>query len=271
MLTRVGLRISLGATKDSSCSITVAALGECAERFGPKIYYWEPSYLIRPEDTFLRATDWDNAGYEGLKFIQGVIVEADTGGVTRQIQIQGDQQIIETIDINHNGQMMKRLFSDSALRSAHGPGTPAGRGFLETIHPPAWVFEPAPEYVADEWKTQGTDHDIAGYQFLKSFWIAHRSTVDITFNITVDGTVFTYTIPNSGGVYRKTYLLAGIMLSGRCLKGKLFSYELRSTDVTVPFQLFAKDCEVKAHSWSGGDYVTKLPFGDVHRVSGARL
>lgn len=261
----------LGATHDQSCSITVSssALGSCVERFGPKIYYWEPSFLDRPEDTFLRATDWDNCGYEGMKFIQGVIVEADTGGVTRQIKIQGDQQDIETIDVNHNGQMMNAYSLTTPYEAHMVRVIPQDVDFWR-LFKLRWVFEPAPEYVY-EWKTQGTDNDLAGYQFIKSFWIAHRSTADITLTVNVDGTDFTYTIPHSNGVYKKTYLLAGIKTTGKTTKGKLFTYELRSTDVATPFQLFAKDCEVKVHTWSGGDYTTKLPFGDIHRVSGARL
>ena len=259
----------LGAHADASCSITVAPLGVCAERFGPKIYYWEPSFLERPEDTFLRATDWDNLGYEGMKFIQGVIVEADTGGVARQIKIQGDQNDIETITVNHNGQMMN-AYSLTVPYEAHMVRViPQDQDFWR-LFGLRWVYEPAPEYVY-EWKTQGTDHDLPGYQFLKSFWIAHRSTVDINFTVTVDGVTFSYVIPNSGGVYKKTYLLAGIKTTGKTTKGKLFQYELRSSDVTVPFQLFAKDCEVKVHDWSSGTYTTKLPFGDIHRVNGARL
>jgi hypothetical protein len=259
----------LGNTHTQSCSIVVAALGSCIERFGPKIYFWEPSFLNRPEDTFLRATDWDNIGYEGMKFIQGVIVEADTGGVTRQIKIQGDQQDIETISINHDGQLMNAYSLTTPYEAHMVRVIPQDVDFWR-LFGLRWVYEPAPEYVY-EWKTQGTDHDLPGYQFLKSFWIAHRSTVDITFTVNVDGTDFVYTIPNSGGVYKKTYLLAGIATTGKTTKGKLFTYELRSSDVTVPFQLFAKDCEVKVHTWSGGDYTTKLPFGDIHRVSGARL
>lgn len=260
----------LGNTASTTgCTITVATLGVCQERFGPKIYFWEPSFLDRPEDTFLRATDWDNAGYEGMKFIQGVIIEADTAGQDREILIQGDQQDIETITINHNGQKME-AYSLTQPYEAHMVRVIPQDPEYWRLFGLRWVFEPAPEYVY-EWKTQGTTHDLPGYQFLKSFWIAHRSTADITLTVNVDGVLFVYNIPHSSGVYRKTYLLADIKPSGKTTKGKLFSYELRSSNVNIPFQLFAKDCEVKVHTWSGGDYTTKLPFGDIHRVSGARL
>lgn len=259
----------LGNTHDQSCGITVDTLPICAERFGPKLYYWEPSYLERPEDTFLRATDWDNCGYEGLKFIQGVIIEADTEGQDREILIQGDQNDIETIPINHAGQLMNAYSLTQPYEAHMVRVIPQDPDFWRLFNL-RWVFEPAPEYVY-EWKTQGTDHDLPGYQFIKSFWIAHRSTVDLTLTVTVDGQDFVYVVPNSGGVYKKTYILAKILDSGRCPKGKLFTYQLRSNDVSVPFQLFEKDCEVHVHSWAGGTYLIKLPFGDIHRVSGARL
>lgn len=260
---------SVGNTSTKNCSIAVSGLAACAERFGPKLYYWEPSFLERPEDTFLRATDWEDAGYDGMKFVQGLIVEADTEGEDRQILVQGDQVNLETIDINHNGQLM----------NAYSFVTPHEAHMLRVIPQDAdfwrlfnirWVFEPAPEYVY-EWKTQGTDHDMTGYQFLKDGFIAHRSTADLILTITVDGADFVYTIPNSGGVYRKTYILFALANSGLALKGKLFTYQLRSSNVNIPFQLFQKDSEVRVHAWSGGGYAVKLPFGDISRVSGAKL
>ncbi len=241
-------------------------LTPCAERFGPKLYYWEPSYLERPEDTFLRATDWENGGHQGLKFVQGLIIEADTEGKDRQILLQGDQLDIETITINHNGQIMKPYSLNHPVQKH------LLRLWPQDVDPwrlfnYRWVFEPAPEF-AKEWKTQGTDHDLPGYQFLKDGYIAHASTADITLNITVDDNVFSYIIPNSGGDYIKSYILFAIASSGLSLKGKLFTYELTSS---APFQLFQKDCEVRVHAWAGGDYMVKLPFGDIHRVAGARI
>lgn len=260
---------AIGNTSTKDCSISVSGLSACAERFGPKLYFWEPSFLERPEDTFLRATDWEDAGYDGLKFVQGLIVEADTEGQDRNLLIQGDQQDIEIIPINHAGQLMN-AYSFTIPYEAHMLRViPQDPDFWRLFNI-RWVFEPAPEYVY-EWKTQGTDHDMAGYQFLKDGFIAHRSTADLTLTITVDGSVFVYTIPNSGGVYRKTYILFALANTGLALKGKLFTYQLRSTNVNVPFQLYQKDSEIRVHAWSGGGYSVKLPFGDVSRISGAKL
>lgn len=247
-------------------TVFIGTLGPCADRFGPKIYFWEPSYLDRPEDTFLRATDWDAAGYDGLKFVQGLIIEADTEGQTREILLQGDQADIETLTINHNGQIEKPYSLNQPVLKHLLRLLPTDDAFWRLFNV-RWVYEPAPEY-AREWKTQGTDHDLPGFQFLGDGYIAHASTTDITFNVTVDGTTFTYIIPNSGGVYVKTYILFGIKTSGKTTKGKLFTYELTSAE---PFQLYQKDCEVRVHDWSGGEYLVKQPFGDISRVYGARI
>ena len=247
-------------------SVFQGNLGPCDDRFGPKIYFWEPSYLDRPEDTFLRATDWDAAGYNGLKFVQGLIIEADTEGQTREILLQGDQADIETITINHNGQVEKPYSLNQPVLKHLLRLLPTDNAFWRLFNV-RWVYEPAPEY-AREWKTQGTDHDIPGFQFLKDGYIAHASTADITLNITVDDTIFTYTIPHSSGEYVKTYLIFGIHPSGRTTKGTLFTYELTSAE---PFQLYQKDCEVRVHDWSGGEYLVKQPFGDISRVYGARI
>lgn len=260
---------SVGSVSTNNCSIAVSGLSACAERFGPKMYFWEPSFLERPEDTFLRATDWDDAGYDGMKFVQGLIVEADTEGQDRALLIQGDQQNIETIPINHAGQMMN-AYSLTQPYEAHMLRVIPQDVDHWRLFNIRWVFEPAPEYVY-EWKTQGTDHDLPGYQFLKDGFIAHRSTVDLTLTITVDGADFVYNIPNSGGVYKKTYILFALANSGLALKGKLFTYQLRSTDVNIPFQLYQKDSEVRVHAWAGGAYMVKLPFGDVSRIAGAKL
>ena len=236
-------------TSSSGCSILVAGLANCSERFGPKLYFWEPSYLDRPEDIQMRATDWEDAGLVGAKFCQGFTLEADTNGVDKSITLQGDQNNLQTYTINHNGQQIKPY--------TFRPAKVASLLRLISTDQVDWRFfgikylwEPLPELVT-YYKTQGTTHDLPGYQFLKDGYIAHISTADITLTINVDGTDFVYNIPNSGGLYTKTYLIFGINgTSGQTLKGKLYTYQLRST---AGFRLFQKDYEVFVHYRPGGD------------------
>lgn len=257
------------ATASIMCSITVAggASTTCTERGGPLLYGWEPSYLDRPEDIAMRATDWEDAGIVGSKFLQGFTLQADTMGQNKTILLQGDQATMQAYTINHAGEEIKPYVL-----------TPAGIASLfrliSTDSVPwryfgiRYIWEPVPELV-NYYQTQGTTHDIPGYQFLKDGYIALISTADVTLTINVDGTNFVYTIPSTGGAYQKVYVLFGINPStGQCLKGKLFTYTLQST---AGFRLFQKDCEVRVHPWSGGDFIVRQPFGDTSRIYGARI
>jgi len=119
-----------------------------------------------------------------------------------------------------------------------------------------FIWNPTPE-LATNWTTQGTTHDLAGFQHLRDGYIAHVSTADISLVVNADGTNFTYTIPNSGGAYKKTYVVF------KPMKAKLYSYTLTSAS---PFQLFLRDCEVHTRSWGDpGPYQIVNPFGDLHR------
>ena len=247
--------------------VVQANLGPCAERFGPKLYFWEPSFLYRPEDIEMRATDWEDAGLVGAKFLQGFLLQADTQGVNKTIIVQGDGVDLQTYVINHNGEtILPYVFDPTQIAS-----------LLRIISPDEvdwryfgvrWIWEPLPELVT-YYETQGTTHDLSGYQFLKDGYISLISTADVTLTINVDGTNFVYTIPSTGGAYLKNYILFGINgATGQTLKGKLFSYILESNE---PFRLFQKDCEIRTHEWSSGGYVVRQPFGETSRVYGARI
>jgi hypothetical protein len=72
------------------------------------------------------------------------------------------------------------------------------------------------------------------------------------------------TIPNSGGVYRKTYLILPPN------KAKLYTYSLINSP--AGFRLFKKDCEVRVKQWgSTGPYIPFNPFGGPHRADGASI
>lgn len=339
------------------------------------LYFWEPTFLTRPDDTFLRADDWNNCGYEGSKLIRGFIIEADVnelgggygadfilessdpnnGLVTLQVytnpNFQGQSlqafgldtpQIASLVRIRPNdGAVSWRFYKVSYIfdqyaedaqittsytndgypglkfvqgikltASTYGTGTidvqieydggqdgpilsvtqnavptvytvpysfavpfnahemrlaPAGPIRIDKME---WIWEPAPDF-ASNWITQPTTHDMPGYHFLKDGYIAHNSTTDIGLNITIDGFQFSYTIGNSGGQYKKSYILFALASLGKALKGKSFQYSLTSSD---PFQLYAKDSEVRVHPWNGeGGYLIKQPFGDTSRTTGARL
>ena len=183
-----------------------------------RLYYWEPSYLDRPEDTFLRATDWTTDNHPGSKFLQGFRLIADTQGITRSIKIQGDQKDLQTFSVTHNGE-------ETIPYSFTNPVDVSMMRILPLDEDPwrlfgvEWVWEPSPD-LALNWQTQGTSHDLEGYQFLKEGYIAHNSTANLILNINVDGIVFSYPIANSGEVFIKTFLQFSYSRNWESTKGK---------------------------------------------------
>lgn len=73
----------------------------------PKLFFWSPSFLARPEDTFLRADDWEDAGYPGAKLVRGFLIEADTENATKGFNFEGDQTTLQSYaDVIFNGQQL---------------------------------------------------------------------------------------------------------------------------------------------------------------------
>ncbi len=242
-----------------------------ADTARPQLYLWEPSFLAKSDDSERRATDWDALGYLGAKFIQGVVIRANTYGVDKTIVIQSDGAVDQiTLVINHDGELTKEYPSTSQA----APGWPPfishmvriiGRdddewNFLEA----RFVWEPAPE-LATQWETQFTSHDLPGYFSVRDAVIAHESEGEIRFRVTYDdGAETDYTIPASGaGVYKRSYVV--------CQPGKgiAVSYQLRSG---CPFRLYKRDCSVRVGPWGGtSGYMQTVPFGGPHRADGAAI
>ncbi len=233
----------------------------------PELHEWDPAFVPKPEDTFLRGTDFDTAGYQGAKFVQGVIIEADTGGLARTVQVQGDGGTVQaTFTVNHNGQIEAPFsFTPFVAHTLRLVPTDANSWRLFNVR---WVWEPMPE-LATVWETQGTTHGIPGFQHLRDGYISLISSGVVTLTINIDGVDYVQTIPSTAGVHSKPYVVL------RPIKGKQFVYKLTAA---TGFRLFQRDCEVRVKGWGQtgprggpGAYRIVNPFGDVHREQGARI
>lgn len=234
----------------------------------PFLYWWSPSFVPKTEISNMRATDWDMAGYSGLKFVQGTIIEADTFGVDKLVRVQYDEgQLGPILTINHNGQASKQYpqtkspswipFLAHNVRLFPIDNTPW------KCYNVRWVWEPAPE-LATHWETQPTTHDLQGYQLLAPYcYIALASTQDVTLTILADNVSNSYTINGTSGLYQK------IKVPLKITKGRNFTYTLNSSE---GFQLYQKDCEVRVKSWGSSEgFIVKNPFGSLSREHGADI
>lgn len=223
------------------------------------LYEWQPSYVSRPEDSKRRYMDYTDDNYKGAKWLQGIVLTCDTGGVTRSIQVQGDGGIvIATLLVNHNG------YSTVAYPKAGDTWTPRVTHLMRLVpldssewkvYNMEWVWEPSPE-TAIKWQSQGTSHGFEDFHHLRRAWIAIESNSSVILTLTADGVDYTYTLTSTGGVRDK------ILLPLQAVKAKLFTYKFTATQ---PFRLFLQDSVVETIGWGqSGMYQNVRPFGDVH-------
>jgi len=95
--------------------------------------------------------------------------------------------------------------------------------------------------VAQSYLTGPTTHGLHGYQLLRLAWIAYQATGVCTLQIIADGTIFSYALPSTAGVYMKT----AVVLAP--IKGQFFQYAF--VGPATGCQLFDADSELWVQPW----------------------
>lgn len=231
----------------------------------PSLYWWEPAFIPKADTAAQRATDWENLGYVGAKWVQGVIIRANTFGLDKTITVQKDGGVDAiSFVINHPGEMQIAYpiaaegwdpFITELVRIV-GDDTPW------MLLDYRFVFEPEPE-LATQWETQFTSADWPGFGHMRDMVIAHRTTSTLALQVLYDDRVETYSIPASGGGYKRDYLVLG--------PGKGKAVQFKWTTAT-PGRLYKRDIVVRAVGWGDASGYRNLnPFGGPSRVDGAAI
>jgi hypothetical protein len=220
------------------------------------LYVYQPSLVPQPEGVQNRPTDWTDEGVPGMKFVQGLILEADTFGTPKQFLAQdsdtlGMHKPNET-PVTFNGQStLPFTFTPPFL--AHSMRLIATDGVQWRIWAAKWIFQPYPERVV-QWETEMVSLGVTGWLHLREMNIPTVSVADLTLTITLDHwPTIVLTIPNTGGLFvkQKVTLPAN--------KSKLVGFQIASSQ---PFVLFQGDVECKVKQWgSDGPYNVVKPFG----------
>lgn len=234
------------------------------------LFWWEPSFLVKADDIVTRAADWDDLGYMGAKFVQGVIIRANTYGAAKSVLVQranddGEETMI-TLSVNHDGE------AQIAYPLAAAGWTPfvgellrlkgADDGVPWQLLSYRFVWEPAPE-LATQWETQFTSNEWPGYGHCRDMVIAYEATAPLTLVLTYDDRDQVYTLPETGGLYRREYL---VLCPG---KGKAVRYRWTTPE---PGRLYKRDISVRAQGWGlPTGYQVLHPFGGPSRSDGAAI
>jgi hypothetical protein len=225
----------------------------------PRVYSWEPAALIKTEEIVNRATDWDNGGYTGTKWLQGFRLRGDTLGLTKSFQVETDGgTFVESFNFTANGEQVVTFWLTNPV-VAHEFRIRGTDSDLWRNMGVEWVFEPEPEQAA-VWETQVTSFDLPFYSHIRELMIAHRSTTNITMTVITDGTSNVYTIPHGSGNRIRSYLPV------MAFKAKYHKFRFESS---APFGLWIKDIECRVGAWGRSEsYTIQRPFGDISRANG---
>lgn len=260
-LNRTNASYSLGSGASAEGLNIGHVISWSSSAYTPKIYQWGESYFVHPTDSGIRYTEFDNGGSEDNKWVQGILIEADTYNVAKTITVLDETGTVKaTLTVQHNGRIIKPYswpgFFSHMMRLA-----PTDSNDWQLFNW-EWKFEPAPE-LTTTWESPDTTHELEGFQHLRDGYIAHISSADLTLTVTIDGTAYTYTIANGAGAYKKTYL------TFQPIKGKYFRYKLTSAS---GFRLYQQDSELRCKIWGGQTQYHRIkPFGGRSLEMGARI
>jgi hypothetical protein len=212
---------------------------------------WQPSLIKMPEQVFGRPSDWDDGGTPGAKYIQGIIVEADSFNLPKTFQLQSSDDLsinaLNEVPATFPKQTTKS-FSCVTPFVAHSVRIVATDAVAWRVWKSNLVFEPWPEQTTN-WQTEQTSLGLMGWGHIREMNVAYASANPLTVVLTFDSwPTITFTLPSSGGALVQAKTKVTIAPN----KFKLVSFRIFST---APFYLFEQDLEVKCKQWgSTGPY-----------------
>ena len=217
-------------------------------------------------------TPIQNCGTDNLKFVQGIRLTADTGGLPVDIDVLGDGGVLQTTiqAATHNGQetvpySWTPFFAHNLQLVPHGPCAIWNAGQLD------WVFEPVPDKAA-VWTTPAMSFGIEGFIVMDDSLVfaSAGGLGDLYITTQLENSVTVTTGPFLVGAASQSEFKQRISLPP--LKSRLFQFTVLSLP-EFNIQVYKQDIEVRVRAWNdpGGNFTAMRPFGDASLVSGARL
>lgn len=195
------------------------------------------------------------AGTEADKYLKAIVFQCDTFGQTKNVTVECDGVVVETLAINSNGRKVIQVaFPQHLGRVFRVYPVDGNPGRLYSLW---WVFDQEP-LALDRWETQEITHGLSGWFFPTLMHVCIKSTAEVMLEVIAynqDGiaTSYTYSIPETDGVKRK--LFVGL----KPTKGVLYKYILTSAD---PFWLYREETVVKVREWGTEQTIDAHVFGN---------
>jgi hypothetical protein len=221
------------------------------------LHLWQAARAPQVEISTDRRSDWTECGDARNKFFQGFLLDADTYGAPKFLQVRdsdtGGLHVIQPASVQHAGRKQlpysfETPFLAHQVRDEPLDVVPWRRFGI------SYIWEPSPEKVRT-WHTQRTAHGLQGYQHVSRIEAAYESSASVTLTLTsFDGiSPVPLTLPSTGGVYQK------LLLTLTPNKGQLYEYDAVSG---AAFRLFLNDWVVWVGQWGRpGPYIAYRNLG----------
>jgi hypothetical protein len=220
---------------------------------------WQPSFIIEPETTVNRATDWMDGGNIFAKWIQGVIVTGNTSGLPKTLSLQsGDDNSTHALHESPSSFGVEQTTAFSCHPFiAHNARLTSDDGVAWSNYQSQLIYQPWPE-LCIEWQSELVSLGITGYAHAREMNIAYASESPITITLGFDDwPAQTYSLPATEP--SGTVVQSKVKVPLQVNKWKLISFGAISP---TPFYLFREDIEFKVKAWgSTSAYGIVKPFG----------
>lgn len=198
------------------------------------------------------------------KAVKGVLLECDTFGQTKTVDVELDGETITTLAVTHAGRLVKHYaFAPDADRTNIGRVLRLRPTdiFPSRLYSCQWIFDEEPLQLT-RWETQRITHGIGGWQVLFGADITYRATSAVTLTVTVynqTGALVStreYTLSSTAGAKVQTYV------PFQADKGVLFAYLLAVASGETGFSLYREESRVLVLPWGSEAPQWVQPFGD---------
>lgn len=208
-------------------------------------------------------TNWNQnytiAGTQADKWLKGFVVECDTQGQDKTINVEVDGAVIagSPFTVNTNGRKVVQVgFAQVLGRVFRLLPTDTKPSRLYTM---GWLFDEEP-YCLTRFETQEQPNGIADYQIPVSGQVAIKSTAVVSMRVIAYGQAgvaladTTYALPSTAGV--KAMVSLHTLLTAQ--KGLLFKFIFTSAN---GFWLYREESWIELQPWKGGPVQKSAVFG----------
>lgn len=220
------------------------------------VYKGGISFIPLPDEVEQRVTDWEAAGRLTDKYVKGIVLECDTFGNAKSVEVQADGVTQGSpLSVNASGQQVLQ-FSFPQFRGRVLRLRPADE-VRWILYRHSWIFDEEPLSLT-RWESQELALGAVGWKSPIYGHITILSTAAVTLTVVAhrqDGTSVTnpYTLPSTAGSKRTLFLGFDAM------KGVLFKFTFTSA---AAFYLYREETILQVHNWTTNQSHEIKPFGN---------